>query len=445
MISHADCQKCGAHFHYERAPGPGAARKYCEKHAPSSREWRLNGGKHRAGRHCVECEADISGLHGRAIFCSKECKKSHTNARKKQANASKPARVVSSTCKECGSEFSYAKTWSGKDREVCSDDCKGIIYHRLQAKLKADRDRKRQKEAFKRFDKKARNIKARADSRRRECSCCGVLFVPNYQGVLKGARGTMCGKACSIKAATEAAQVRMAGVKKGDPNYPEARLARNNLQLEITAIRRIASRKGFIRRVTECQYCHKSFMPNRAYQIYCSAECTQVATLEALSLRRWEEQVKGKVKECMCCGVQYCMTYKAKRMSFCSSGCRKKYYRDKPKDRGDKRAHRERRERRKAAGRTGNVSPVKICERDNWQCQGCGIDTPQELRGTYEPNAPELDHVVPLALEGAHGPENIQLLCRACNLDKGDKHPDEWVPSLLLSNASKNNGLGGRV
>lgn len=31
----------------------------------------------------------------------------------------------------------------------------------------------------------------------------------------------------------------------------------------------------------------------------------------------------------------------------------------------------------------------------------------------------ELDHIQPEALGGTHGPENIQLLCRRCNRQKG--------------------------
>ena len=35
----------------------------------------------------------------------------------------------------------------------------------------------------------------------------------------------------------------------------------------------------------------------------------------------------------------------------------------------------------------------------------------------------EVDHVMPLALGGSNGKENLQLLCRPCNRRKGSKHP----------------------
>jgi 5-methylcytosine-specific restriction endonuclease McrA len=39
------------------------------------------------------------------------------------------------------------------------------------------------------------------------------------------------------------------------------------------------------------------------------------------------------------------------------------------------------------------------------------------------------DHVVPLALGGEHAPNNIQLLCPACNLSKGARHPVDFMQS----------------
>ncbi|WP_371825136.1 HNH endonuclease [Vreelandella aquamarina] len=51
----------------------------------------------------------------------------------------------------------------------------------------------------------------------------------------------------------------------------------------------------------------------------------------------------------------------------------------------------------------------------------CGVPTPEELRGTTESAAPELDHIRPLSKGGHHSKENTQLLCRSCNLDKSDK------------------------
>lgn len=43
-----------------------------------------------------------------------------------------------------------------------------------------------------------------------------------------------------------------------------------------------------------------------------------------------------------------------------------------------------------------------------------------------------VDHIIPLALGGSNGPENIQLLCPPCNHKKHTKHPIDFARSLGL-------------
>ena len=66
------------------------------------------------------------------------------------------------------------------------------------------------------------------------------------------------------------------------------------------------------------------------------------------------------------------------------------------------------------------VNRVSVFTRDNWKCQHCRVSTPRSLMGTLEQNAPELDHVLPIACGGAHSRLNTQCLCRKCNATKGD-------------------------
>lgn len=65
------------------------------------------------------------------------------------------------------------------------------------------------------------------------------------------------------------------------------------------------------------------------------------------------------------------------------------------------------------------IDPVKVFDRDGWRCQVCGVKTPKAKRGTFAPNAPELDHRIPMALGGGHLWSNVQCCCRACNGAKG--------------------------
>lgn len=62
--------------------------------------------------------------------------------------------------------------------------------------------------------------------------------------------------------------------------------------------------------------------------------------------------------------------------------------------------------------------PVSVLERDKWRCQICGRKTPRRKRGTFDDDAPELDHVVPLSMGGEHSRSNTQCACRRCNQEK---------------------------
>lgn len=66
-----------------------------------------------------------------------------------------------------------------------------------------------------------------------------------------------------------------------------------------------------------------------------------------------------------------------------------------------------------------NIDPIAVFARDGWACRLCGVKTPKHLRGSYSPQAPELDHVVPLAAGGRHTWGNVQCACRRCNGLKG--------------------------
>lgn len=78
-----------------------------------------------------------------------------------------------------------------------------------------------------------------------------------------------------------------------------------------------------------------------------------------------------------------------------------------------------------------NFDPNEVLARDGWTCQLCGIATPSELRGTYDPCAPELDHKVPRSRQGPHTRENTQCLCRSCNSWKRDRTMEEAMTALV--------------
>lgn len=87
------------------------------------------------------------------------------------------------------------------------------------------------------------------------------------------------------------------------------------------------------------------------------------------------------------------------------------------------------------------VYPFKVFIRDQWTCQCCGVPTPKKLRGTLELNAPEMDHIIPLAKGGDHSYSNCQCLCRQCNNKKQEKIEFKYIKRLLtIPNSVIHNG-----
>lgn len=71
------------------------------------------------------------------------------------------------------------------------------------------------------------------------------------------------------------------------------------------------------------------------------------------------------------------------------------------------------------------VDSKQVLDRDEWTCRGCRKVLLQEHRGTLRDDAPEVDHIIPLSAGGEHSYANVQCLCRACNMQKGNRIPPQ--------------------
>ena len=121
-------------------------------------------------------------------------------------------------------------------------------------------------------------------------------------------------------------------------------------------------------------------------------------------------------RECKGCGVAFTPVYGHSLASYCSAACAKREGR-----------HASRAKRRGARVPGVVVERLAVFERACWHCHWCAASTPRELMGTHEPNAPELDHVVPIAAGGLHSPDNLVCACRSCNGVKSDRHVMEFI------------------
>lgn len=156
-------------------------------------------------------------------------------------------------------------------------------------------------------------------------------------------------------------------------------------------------------RVVRAEVCGHYVMRRWENQKYCSKECT----LRWLKIRR--RMSSGPLK-CIECEAIFTPILGAR--NYCSYECSNRHTR---------RTHKARRRAwEKGRGLVDEINPYKIFIRDRWMCRACGCSAPRELRGSYDPCAPELDHVVPLSKGGSHTMDNLQLLCRKCNGKKGN-------------------------
>lgn len=160
-----------------------------------------------------------------------------------------------------------------------------------------------------------------------------------------------------------------------------------------------------------CEHCGAAF-GSRRMRKFCSEKCERAswyATHPAAS-------TAPEMRVCPICRREFAPSEAAAMQSrLCSPACVE----------AAKRAlHRVSRLKRKAKERAAtveSVDPLRVFERDGWRCKLCGIKTPKAKRGTYEPDAPELDHIVPLSKGGEHSYRNTHCACRRCNGEKSDR------------------------
>lgn len=148
-----------------------------------------------------------------------------------------------------------------------------------------------------------------------------------------------------------------------------------------------ASTPLIVKAMQTCPVCEVEF-DGRARK-YCSYACSY----------KVHSLVPTTSKVCGGCGTTYVGT---SNMVYCTQLCARRTIR------ASRKAH-------KRSVTVESFNPVVVLERDGWQCYLCGVSTPRELRGTYNDNAPELEHIIALANGGEHSMTNTACACRKCN------------------------------
>jgi hypothetical protein len=286
-------------------------------------------------------------------------------------------------CSQCGVTF----TGSHAER-YCSPSCKGLSRTRSCARCGSVFERKRDGQAYCSLRCAAalaspnRNV-GRIASRR--CKHCGVEFKPKLS-----VNGTFCSRACSFRFMAARKAVRLAAKEWVHWYYATCRICGQRFKK--------AQQKQSVCQSTACQEQKRRQDNERNAQVL--RERAQL-----------EHEAKATERQCPECRYLFVPAYGTHRRRFCSLQCCARHYR---------RIARSRRRARVRRTQVEAVNPILVFERDEWRCYLCGVKTPSRLRGTLQPTAPELDHIVPLARNGPHTYQNVACACRKCNIEKGD-------------------------
>lgn len=238
--------------------------------------------------------------------------------------------------------------------------------------------------------------KTRGVPKPRPCQRCGAQFQPKaYEN------STHCSRSCSHLAVAE---------RQGEGRY------------SVLPWRR-------------CLQCGQEFYKRGAAKL-CGEACAK-AWARAYHHRRTGSAAKHalQVKACIECGEPFTYSRYSRPRIVCSTRCgHRRFARLNPdahaarkaKDRAVRRA------REEAAATSQLVVPWRVFVRDRWLCWLCGGKVARGRRHPY-PDAPTLDHVVPLSRGGDHSYENVRLAHSRCNVGRGNKDATGHSGSLQFA------------
>lgn len=321
---------------------------------------------------CVVCAVAFVQVvrRRRRLFCSKECRAIRLREqaplyakRYRARHGDSGLKDHEKTCEVCARPFTTKLAATKTCGRLCGTALSQLTCHATRSANAATR-------------------------KARKCERCGIDFIQGKLGKKQRASGHVqryCSRMCSAAAARKYATP--AEAKRAEHERAKAR-------------RHPPPDPPLWR----CTHCDTEFRAARS-RLFCCADCRHAANRKTPTPAACDE-----------CGVEFLPSADYRRRKFCAEGCARRH---------SKRIAKAKREARERTDQAESVNPFKVFSRDGWRCYICGVDTPRSLRGTNDPRAPELEHVVPLARGGSHTYENTACACRACNGAKGTRLPAE--------------------
>lgn len=167
----------------------------------------------------------------------------------------------------------------------------------------------------------------------------------------------------------------------------------------------------------ECVECSEVFVAKSKRSRTCSPKCSQ-------RMRHKRDRMRFTCTEC---GVRFVRKSGNSAGLFCTRSCffswkkttgRKAIRYPLPITNGS--THRRRAKRFGVAHEY--VKSCTIFERDQWVCRLC-FEPVDRYAIAPQPNAPTLDHIIPISRGGPHQPHNLQCAHWKCNINKSDAMP----------------------
>lgn len=219
-------------------------------------------------------------------------------------------------------------------------------------------------------------------------------------------------------------------VQCGDPECK--RQYRNERQRDFQAKHRAATGRSYSRQYDKprvkaypitCAYCGRDATVTKADARYCSHVCWYAASHARHS--QVELAWKPTLRVLRTNTMNLLRPLRRRWFSACCPMCETWFVTDNPRDRNcsprcGRRAGKDKRRALERNAFIASVSRPQVYERDHWTCQLCRKPVARD-QVVPHPQAPTLDHVIPLARGGTHEPANVQLAHYLCNSIKTDR------------------------
>ena len=343
--------------------------------------------------------------------------------------------TITTECKTCGKEFSYAKT-RGPLRTYCTELC---------------RDQRTNMTEVKEVTLTCRH-------------CCREFSHAREPGV-RGPNPKHCSTQCKIKSRLRTVVINLPSV---DCENCGVAFKRVHPSLKVCSRECHLAKKRIIKNKVighaKCEQCGEQFGVTINRRRFCNKKCARAArnrpaptARELLESERFQ-RIKSKKRKCIRCSHVY-LQINRQRASFCVA-CKAVHWKRTPPNpegyvycceqcgrmvvrrkmagrivvcvacsyrttRDTKTEAKRRREylKRSTSNHKGKTfRRSDIFKRDGYTCQLCNCAVRQTKE--YAPDQATIDHIIPLSRGGPHTMENCQCACQACNWAKNDSMPD---------------------